>query len=104
MRSPLWRGFLFVTLFCTSSPFVSWTTVAATEPTLVAYQESNWTDALGGAETTPSITWQAGDVIVVIGVTLTGAGGASDHATTKRPSGGCVISTESPYVPAAPGG
>ena len=42
---------------------------AATEPVLVAYQESTWTDSFSGAETTPSITWQAADVIVVVGAT-----------------------------------
>lgn len=40
----------------------------AAQPTLADYQESNFTD-LGTTETTPTVTWSAGDLIVVLGIT-----------------------------------
>lgn len=38
-------------------------------PTLGSYQQSDWTDVTTAGEVTPSITWSAGDVILVIGMT-----------------------------------
>lgn len=41
------------------------------EPTLIDYQQSTWTDNSGGAssETTPSMSWNSGDVVLVVGAT-----------------------------------
>lgn len=42
----------------------------ATPPTFSAYQQSNWTDLPSpGNEVTASLSWTAGDLIVVVGVT-----------------------------------
>jgi hypothetical protein len=40
---------------------------ALTAPTLVDYQQSTWTDDVATDEATPAITWQSGDVILVLG-------------------------------------
>jgi hypothetical protein len=39
------------------------------EPTLIAYQQSDWTDVGTGNEVTPSISWEAGDQILAVGAT-----------------------------------
>jgi len=70
------------------------------EPTLVDYQQSTWADTTSASEVTPSISWQTGDIILVVGATedsgvtfntptatgltfslLTSTGGASNTAT-----------------------
>jgi hypothetical protein len=38
-------------------------------PTLVDYQQSNWADSVSTSEVTPTVTWQAGDFLVVLGAT-----------------------------------
>lgn len=38
-------------------------------PTLVDYQQSDWTSRTNADEVTPTVTWQAGDLIVVLGAT-----------------------------------
>src|ERR1700754_2924821 len=52
-----------------SSPHAPNPAQAFTAPTLVDYQQSNWTDISGSSEVTPAITWQAGDRILVLGLT-----------------------------------
>lgn len=42
---------------------------ATVAPTLSDYQQSTWTDVTSGNEVTPTVTWSAGDVIVVVGST-----------------------------------
>ncbi|MEN9913165.1 MAG: hypothetical protein RLY66_573 [Candidatus Parcubacteria bacterium] len=42
---------------------------AVNPPTLVDYQQSDWTDKITGNEVTPTVTWQAGDLVVVLGAT-----------------------------------
>ncbi len=69
-QSVVWRAIFLVTLLVFSSTLDPRNAAnAATEPVLVTYQESNWTDTVSGTESTPSITWQAADVIVVVGAT-----------------------------------
>ena len=46
--------------------------LALTAPTLVDYDQSNWTDTNNTPEVTGSITWQAGDLVVVFGATGNG--------------------------------
>ena len=38
-------------------------------PTLISYQESNWITRTGNKEVTGTISWQTGDVVVVVGGT-----------------------------------
>lgn len=42
---------------------------ALTPPTLSDYKASNWTDVVTTAEVTSSLTWSAGNLIVVVGMT-----------------------------------
>ncbi len=69
-QSAVVRAICSVTLLVFSASLDPRNTANAdTEPVLVTYQESNWTDTASGTESTPSITWQAADVIVVVGAT-----------------------------------
>lgn len=49
-------------------------------PTVVDFQSSSFTDQSSGSEVTPTVTWQAGDLILVIGMT------ADDIATLNTPT------------------
>lgn len=62
---------LFVCLF-----FYSMTVSASSAPTLVDYDQSDYSNDPGGfpsTETTGTVTWQAGDLIVVVGGTENGS-------------------------------
>jgi hypothetical protein len=50
-------------------------------PTLSDYQQSTWTDQTAGNEVTPTVTWSAGDLIVVLGATEDNAGVQLDVPT-----------------------
>lgn len=43
--------------------------LAATPPTLSAYQQSTWSDQTGTTEATAALTWSAGDLVLVLGFT-----------------------------------
>lgn len=60
MRRILWG----LALWCLS-PLAAW----AAAPTISAYQQSDWTDAVTTAEATPALTWSSGDVVVCVGAT-----------------------------------
>lgn len=46
---------------------------AETPPTLSNFASSNWADSINGNEVTGTLTWSAGDFIVVVGVTENGS-------------------------------
>jgi hypothetical protein len=48
-------------------------TLALTPPTLVDYNESSFTDTGLNDETTGSISWQTGDIVIVLGATADNA-------------------------------
>jgi len=47
-------------------------TAIAAAPSVEDYQQSNWTDTTGSSEVTGTLTWQAGDLIIVVGATAEG--------------------------------
>jgi hypothetical protein len=47
--------------------------LADTAPTVSSYQTSTWTDVSGTPEVTGTLTWSAGDLIVVMGTTESGS-------------------------------
>lgn len=54
---------------------------ASSAPTLIDVQSSDWSDTAAG-EATASMTWQAGDVFVVVGGTQDGTGGLQNPTAT----------------------
>ncbi len=64
---------LILTLVCSTVQFsYPEEAVALTAPTLVDYDQSVWNDADNTPEVTGSVSWQTGDLIVVLGGTENG--------------------------------
>lgn len=66
---------LFVLSQCASALGLLWPGVAHAEipPTISAFQSTNWADLSSAAETTASISWASGDLILVVGGTESGS-------------------------------
>ena len=67
--------------FTTPTIYINGAPQASVAPTLVDYQQSDWTTQTAGDEVTPTVTWQAGDLVLVFGSTEAGT-----NATLNTPT------------------
>jgi len=65
---------------------------ASGAPTLVDYQQSDWTSQTAGNEVTPTVTWQVGDLVLVFGSTEAGTSATLNTPTATGLSFSLVTS------------
>ncbi len=69
----------------TTSGFTTLQTTTGVAPTIAGYQETTWSGS--GAKSTPSISWQAGDLVAVLGANAQGAVSIPSFTVTATQGG-----------------